>query len=84
MLGPVKVEQGGEGEALSVAGEVLHIVIDRAYAPGAPISMSVARADGELGLRGKTIGSKRREDGRFDVKLRLVSLSRVDRERLAT
>ena len=82
MLGPVLVEQGGEGEALSVAGEVLHLVIDRPYAPGAPVSMTVTRADGELRLRGKTIGSKRRDDGRFDVKLRLVSLSRIDRARL--
>jgi hypothetical protein len=84
MLGPVRVEQGGEGDALTVAGEVLHIVIDRPYAPGAPISMTITRADGALGLRGKTIGSKRRDDGRFDVRLRLVSLSRTDRARLST
>lgn len=86
-LGSVVVEQGGRGEAQSVAGEVMHLVIDRPYAPGAPIALAVAlraaAADTrELVLRAKTIGSKRRDDGRFDVRVRLVSLRREDRARL--
>lgn len=83
-LGPVRVRSGGEGEALSFAGEVLEIVIERAYAPGAPIELAIERPDGPLALRGKTIGSKKREDGRFVVRLRLVSLRREDRARLGS
>ena len=81
-LGPVKIAGGGEGEALAFAGEVLHVVIDRAFAPGAPLAIELAHASGPLSLSGKTIGSKRREDGRFDVRVRLVSLRREDRARL--
>lgn len=81
-LGAVRVAEGGQGEAISFSGEVLQIVIERAYAPGAPVSLELAHATGPIALTGKTIGSKRREDGRFDVRLRLVSLRREDRERL--
>lgn len=81
-LGTVKVDQGGEGEAISLAGEVLHVVIDRPYAPGAPIAMRLARADGEMKIEGRTIGSKRRDDARFDVRVRLVSFTREQRARL--
>ena len=83
-LGPVRVASGGEGEALGFAGEVLEIVIERAYAPGAPVEMTIDRPDGPLAVRGKTIGSKRGADGRFLVRLRLVSLRREDRARLTT
>lgn len=81
-LGAVRVAEGGQGEAIAVAGEVMHIVLERAYAPGAPLTLELDHASGTLALRGKTIGSKRREDGRFDVRLRLVSLRREDREKL--
>ncbi len=82
-IGRVEVNQGGKGEALSLEGELLHLVIDRAYAPGAPISMSVALADETLSLQGRTIASKRRPDGSFDVRLRLVNFTRDARARLA-
>lgn len=81
-IGKIEVAQGGEGEALTLTGEALHIVIDRAYAPGAPISMSVFLPDETLALQGRTIASKRRPDGRFDVRLRLVNLTREARSRL--
>ncbi|UJR80722.1 hypothetical protein [Sandaracinus amylolyticus] len=81
-LGAVTITQGGQGDALAFAGEVLHVAIDRAYAPGAPVSITLARDEGTLSLSGKTIGSKRREDGRFDVRVRLVSLRRDDRATL--
>lgn len=82
-LGPVRDARGGEGEAVSLAGEILHVVLGHPYAPGAPISMRLTRADGEVALEGRTIGSKRRDDGRFDVRLRLVNLTRDHRARLA-
>ena len=81
-LGAVRVDQGGEGEAISLTGEVLEVVIDRPYAPGAPVRLRLARGDGEMTLEGRTIGSKRRSDARFDVRLRLVSLTREQRANL--
>jgi len=68
----------GQGEAVGFEGETLHLVLDRPVAPGTPVAVRV----GDLDLRGKSLGSKRRPDGRFDVRLRLVSLRREDRAKL--
>ncbi len=72
---------GAQGEALSFAGEVLVCAVARAFAPGAPLELTVG--DEALGLRAKTIGSRRLPDGRFEVRMRLVSLRREQREALA-
>ncbi|MBX3274149.1 MAG: hypothetical protein KF729_28035 [Sandaracinaceae bacterium] len=75
---------GGGGEALAFDGEeVLACALDRAFAPGAPIELALSAGEAALALRGKAIGSKRRLDGRFDVRVRLVSLRREDREALS-
>lgn len=68
------------GEAVRFEDGVLHAVIDRAFAPGAPLNISI----GEMALDGKTIGSKRRDDGRFDVRIRLRNVRREDRALLLT
>ena len=75
----LSLEDGARGEAVRVDGEVIEIVAPRAFAPGAPVRMRVD-ADGEaIPVEGKTIGSKRRDDGRFDVRLRLINLRRPHR-----
>ncbi len=71
------------GEALRLEGEVLSLVLPRAFAPGAPLSFTAELEGEEVALSGKTFGSKKREDGRFDVRVRMTNLRRVDRERLA-
>jgi hypothetical protein len=81
-LGSVALEGGGRGEALMLEGEVLRMVLDRALPPGTPIVVTLARAELELRLQGKTLGSKRLEDGRYEVRVRLVNLRREDRVRL--
>jgi hypothetical protein len=94
----VALPDGALGEAVRFEAEVLHLILPRAFAPGAPLPLRAVLGDrgagdpgagdsgvGEpLELAGKTLGSKRREDGRFDVRARLVSLRRTDRERLAS
>lgn len=70
------------GEAVRFEGEVLSLILPRAFAPGAPI-VFVTELDGEsVELGGKTVGSKRREDERFDVRVRMTNLRRTHRERL--
>ena len=73
---------GGDGEALGFAGKMLVCALPRAFAPGAPIELSVVAGEEALALRGKSIGSRRREDGRFEVRMRLVNLRREHREAL--
>lgn len=82
MSAPLTLSSGGEGEAVDLAGEVLRVVLPRAFAPGAPVTLTVD-LDAPVTITGKTIGSKLRDDGRFDVRLRLVNLRRSDREALA-
>lgn len=83
MSAPVVLSEGGEGEATRLEGEVLHLILARAFAPGAPVAFAATFAGERVALTGKSIGSKRREDGRFDVRLRMTNLRREDRARLA-
>ena len=64
------------------AGGILTVVSERAYAPGEPARATVELSDGALEIEGKSIGSKRRPDGTFDVRFRLLNLRREARERL--
>ena len=72
-----------EGRLERTEGEILHAVFPRAYAPGAPVRMRLALDAERTLLRAKTIGSKRRPDGAFDVRLRPIDLRRETREALA-
>jgi len=78
---PARFEAGFEGETLAFAGEILELCLPRAFAPGAPVRFDLALPEiGEpLALAGRTIGSKRREDGRFHVRVRLTNLRREAR-----
>lgn len=84
MSAPIVLSEGGEGEATRLEGEVLHLILARAFAPGAPVAFAATIAGERVALTGKSIGSKRREDGRFDVRLRMTNLRREDRARLAS
>lgn len=74
---------GGEGELVALEGEVITAVFARAFAPGAPVKMEASLGEAAHAVEGKTIGSRRREDGRFDVRLRAINLRRETREALA-
>lgn len=74
---------GGAGELVALEGEVIAAVFARAFAPGAPVKMEALLGEDSLPVEGKTIGSRRREDGRFDVRLRAINLRRETREALA-
>jgi hypothetical protein len=71
-------------EALAVAFDlgILHLICDRAHPPGRPLAFIVSLADSNLSLTGKSAGSKRRVDDRFDVRVRLSSLRREQRAKL--
>jgi len=73
----------GVGEATRLDGERLDFVSPTPFAPGQPIRMTATIGGGTFGIEGRSMGSKRREDGRFDVRLRLMSTGRGRLERLA-
>jgi len=70
---------GHEGRAERFDGAVLSLVCDLAFAPGQPIVATLRAGDSSLEVRGKTVSSKRRQDGGFDVRVRLHSVRREDR-----
>jgi hypothetical protein len=77
------VERQGEvaeaGSAVGLQGEVLTLVWPTAKAPGEPLALRGVLGGCETELRVKTVGSKRRADGRYDVRVRLVNLRRAQR-----
>jgi len=77
------LESGEEAEARAIDGNVLTLHSPRAFAPGSPIRFTVELGDGAKSFEGRTIGSRRVDDGGFDVRMRFVNLRRTDREALA-
>ena len=78
----LRLDSGEEAQAIRFDGNLLTLQSPRAYAPGAPIRFTLVLEDETRPLEGRTIGSKRIEDGVFEVRLRFVILRRADRELL--
>ena len=66
------------GAFLAYGRGVIELVSPAPFAPGAPTRFEVAG----LPLEGKSLGSKRRPEGDFHVRFRLVNLRREHRLRL--
>ena len=81
---PTLLQDGTAARAVGLAGEVLHLVTERAYPPGRPLSFSLEAKDATISLQGKAAGSKLRADGRFDVKVKLNTVRREARAMLAS
>lgn len=75
-------DNGEDGEAKSLDGNILTLLSPRAFAPGSPIRFAVLKDEAERWFEGRTLGCKRVDDGRFEVRMRFVNLRRVDRELL--
>lgn len=71
---------GGPMEMTSYDGAEITLVATVALAPGKPVRLRVTVGETALELEAKSHGSKRREDGRFEVRLRPVSWRREQAE----
>ncbi len=69
---------GKPGELVAFDREFLEVIAEVPLAPGTPTALQVE----DMALQGKSQGSKRIEDGRFRVRLRMINLRREHRERL--
>lgn len=78
----MRIETVGTAELVHFTGEVALFVSERAFAPGKPLDVQIAFTDGTQPGKLKVVGSRRREDGRFDVRARVINLTRDLRERL--
>jgi hypothetical protein len=73
-----------EGDTLELTafdGKHFALVSSKAYAPGQPITLTVELVPTCL-LELKSLGSKRRDDERFDVKARAMTLAKPTRDRI--
>lgn len=75
-------DDGATGQAVAFDGAVIECVVSIPQAPGRPVEVVLQFADGPLTLRTRSRGSRRVDEGRFQVKLRPVALRREERTRL--
>jgi hypothetical protein len=80
----IDLAQVGKGLAIGMQGEILALVSPKAFAPGQPLSFRLAADHGGAEILGKSLGSKRRSDGLFDVRVRLINLHRSMRTLLVS
>jgi hypothetical protein len=79
----VGLSSGQSGTLASFDGRVLAVVSPVAFAPGAPVQLTVRWADRPPSrIEGRSMGSRRRPAGDFDVRIRPVNLRRQVREAL--
>jgi hypothetical protein len=79
---PLRIEDELDGTATACDGHVLWATSPKAFPPGRPIELSLLPEDGELQLSVRAIGSKKRDDGSFELRVRLVNLRKEARLRL--
>jgi hypothetical protein len=76
------LDSGEDADGTAFDGTLFTLLSPRAFAPGSPIRFLALLEDGERPLEGRVLGSKRVDDGRFEVRMRFVNLRRSDRENL--
>jgi hypothetical protein len=79
----IHLEGGERAEARTFDGSHLTFVSPRAFAPGAPIRFTARTDSAVRSFEGRAIGSKRVDEGRFEVRMRFVNLRRNDRSILS-
>lgn len=78
-----KEKQGHTLELVAFDGKLFTFVSPRAFAPGQPLVVEVELGVGHT-LDLKSIGSKKRDDGSFEVRARASTLTKATREALAS
>ena len=76
-------EDGGDCTLTAFDGKFLSLRCDRAFAPGQPIALLVELAGAPHRIDARSLGSKKNDDGAFDVRVRPVNLRRETREALS-
>jgi hypothetical protein len=80
---PLKIAPDVEGIAVASDAVTLQLVAAKSFPPGQPLQLTLMVEGQEpLPLAARSIGSKRRTDEQFDVRVRLINLDRVTRETL--
>ncbi len=76
----IELQSCEKAEICSFEGNILTFVSPRAFAPGAPIQFGAFVGDHHRAFEGRSLGSRRIEGDRFEVRMRFVNLRRDDRK----
>lgn len=80
---PLRIDDQHEGVAVSCDAHILVFHAPKAFPPGQPVSLTLwPGQERPLALSARSIGSKLLPDQRFEVRARLINLSRPAREHL--
>lgn len=80
---PLRIDNQHPGVAVSCDANIIVFHAPKAFPPGQPVSLTLwPDHDRALALSARSIGSKLLPDQRFEVRARLINLSRSAREHL--
>ncbi|MDH3202657.1 MAG: hypothetical protein OEM15_17340 [Myxococcales bacterium] len=82
MIVEIELDGGHKAEIHSLERNVLTFWSSRAFPPGAPVRFGVLIGEHRRVFEGRSIGARRVEGDRFEVRMRFVNLRRGDREGL--
>lgn len=81
---PLRIGADLEAAAVSCNGELFVCLAHKAFPPGQPLELTLfPGSERALTLQVRCIGSKLQPDQRFEVRARLINLSRVARQQLS-
>jgi hypothetical protein len=78
----MRIEGELSGTAIACDGHVLRGSSPKAFPPGKPLLLELLPGAAPLPLATRVIGSKKRDDGSFELRVRLVNLRKEARARL--
>lgn len=82
---PLRIGPDLNGAAVSYNGEIFTFLSPKAFPPGQPLELMLfPESEQALPLQARSIGSKLQPDQRFEVRARLINLSRAARAALTT
>ena len=79
---PVQIAGEWSGALEQLEGLQLRLASPKAFPPGQPLSLRVSTGNATVHLEARTIGSKRRDDTSFELRVRLINLRKDVREAL--
>lgn len=77
---PAKIDDKHEATVTACDDKLLSAIAPVALPPGRPMQVMLRLPEQELVLVGRCIGSKKRDEGGFTVRMRLTNLRREMRE----
>jgi hypothetical protein len=80
---PLRIGADLLGAAVGCGPEIITFLSPKAFPPGQPLELTLfPDAENALDLKARSIGSKLQADQRFEVRARLINLSRAARQQL--